>query len=164
MNKLLFILSLLTLILSIVLCYWLGEGFYNFLNLIVILIILLGSLIISIFMPLKRKTYSSFFFIILLSVLFSINYLGNLKARFAYNDCILRGEEVRNELLKYYNTNKHYPLYLNELVNYKLPGNRILRSNLLNYESNGSSSYKIYFSDNFVINEASNINSFISNK
>ena len=155
--------SYLVLVFSAVLFFWLGEGFYNFLNPLVILLVLVGAVAIALLMPLKSRKLRTPLFLVVLSLLFLVNYLGNLRARYAYNDCVNHGEEVRIELAKYHAANKHYPDSLDRLRGLRVPGKRILRSGMLRYESNGAH-YVMSFSDNFMMQEASDTSAFTGHK
>jgi len=155
--------SYLVLILSALLFFWLGEGFYNFLNPLVILLVLVGAVTIAALMPVKNRKLRTLLFLVILSLLFLVNYLGNLSARYAYNDCVNHGEEVRSELAKYHELTKRYPDSLDQLKGFRVPGKRILRPGMLRYESNGEH-YGMSFSDNFMMQEASDVSGFTAHK
>ena len=70
---------------------------------------------------------------------------GSHEASAAFNDCVVRCEEIRDQLERYRSKSGTYPDFLSELGG-SLPGDRILRGSLLHYSRHGTG-YKVEFSD-----------------
>ena len=70
---------------------------------------------------------------------------GQAAAQHAFNQCVDRGEDVRAALREFKARTGHYPDSLQQLGQ-RLPGERLLRSNILQYERRGDA-YTLSFSD-----------------
>ncbi len=127
----------LLVILAIIWCGW-GWSVQRFLGRLGVLVILVSALLLGF-------------------------WLGHHVATRAFNECIKRGEEVREALAYYNETHGRYPTTLTELELQNLPGDCLLRGNILSYDSDGDS-YRLYFSDWLVRHDASDDSPFIATK
>jgi hypothetical protein len=89
--------------------------------------------------------------------------LGDQESTRALNDCIDRGETVRAALSDYHRQHGRYPDELAELGMSDLPGNLLLRGNILRYRSTGTG-YRLEFGDWLVTHEATESSPFAAHK
>src|SRR5262245_11428235 len=80
----------------------------------------------------------------------------------AFNECVERGEEVRNLLREYHRSHNVYPGKLNQLRS-PIPCSRISRSTILTYERT-KDGYALGFGDWFVHHTASKDEPFLAHK
>ncbi len=99
---------------------------------------------------------------VLAAVLFSCGwYLAGREIDAAYAQCAERGEQVRQALSLYQDMHGSYPATLSELRGVEIPGHRLLRPGLLEYErTNGG--YELSFRDTMVRNTATATRPFFS--
>ncbi len=90
-------------------------------------------------------------------------FAGQREAQLAFNDCNHRGESVRASLGAYYQEHGSYPSKLSHLKMSNLPGDRILRRNLLEY-SRIDEGYELKYCDWLVVHRASDSIPFAANK
>jgi hypothetical protein len=88
--------------------------------------------------------------------------LGSGHASAAFNECMSRGEAVRKELASYKEQKGHYPDNLSELE-MNLPGKRLLRSNILDYQRT-EKGYDIKFQDWLITHAADENSEFDAHK
>lgn len=101
--------------------------------------------------------------VMLVSALLLGFWLGHHVGTHAFSECVKRGEEVREALVYYNEIHGRYPTTLAELGLPNLPGDRLLRGNILSYDSDGDS-YRLHFSDWLVRHDATDDSPFIATK
>jgi hypothetical protein len=161
------IIWVVTALLIAVLAFWYGESAREpFGGVYLVMIYSIPMLLILMFVLnaiIKQKWFIHFFvglaFFVLLAIAFSY---GSSSAQNAYNDCVDHGEKVRLALQDFYTKNKAYPKTLAELNN-TLPGDLILHSNLLRYETT-KEGYILRFDDRFITFEATESLQFEASK
>ena len=88
--------------------------------------------------------------------------LGHRYALSAFNECVNRGEVVRDELARFKDRSGRYPDDLSALE-MNLPGQRLLRGNILNYQKTDKG-YDIRFQDWLVTHTADEESGFCAQK
>ena len=88
--------------------------------------------------------------------------LGSGYASRAFNECVDRGELVRQELSKFNSEEGHYPNSLSELK-MDLPGQRLLRGNIFDYQKT-EAGYEIKFQDWLITHVADEHSGFYAQK
>jgi len=128
----------------VLLGYWLGEE-GAFLMRLPVIAFGIASCVAALFFRVYGWPQRISLALAALSIYGSAFYLGTLSFRFAYNECIEKGESVRAALASYASENKHYPRSLNLLAG-TLPCRRITRPNILTYTVNDRG-YSLSFQD-----------------
>lgn len=90
-------------------------------------------------------------------------FAGRHEAMLAFNDCVERGEQVREALKNYRKQQGHYPDSLEALGMEDLPGKRWLRGDLLQYIG-AQRRYRLMFRDQLVTHTASETSPFMAQK
>jgi hypothetical protein len=88
-------------------------------------------------------------------------YLAGREIDAAYAECAQRGEEVRQALSLYEDMHGTYPASLSELHGVAIPGQRLLRPGLLEYERT-KGGYELSFRDTVVRSTATATRPFFS--
>lgn len=163
---------MLAAIASITLGDWVGEGAtapqsLAYASLLTLGLLTLGALLAvsnaAIGRPGKSWAYRTVAAAALSGVFASGLFWGQRVGMHAYNESVNRGDEVRHALSDFQVAHGKYPDSLDELGVASLPGERLLRGNILDYRSDGST-YHIQFSDWLVSNEASDKSPFVARK
>lgn len=81
----------------------------------------------------------------------------------AYNDAVERGEYLREEMARFFQSHQSYPETLEALKISNIPGQRWFGKTIILYQKNGSG-YRLYFSDRFLAWEASDAHPFEAHK
>jgi hypothetical protein len=84
-------------------------------------------------------------------------------AQHAFNECVVRGEDVRSALARFRHQHECYPERLTDLSETSIPGRRYLRPNLLQYRPTPSG-YDAWFGDWLVTFSASEQHGFGAHK
>ena len=90
-------------------------------------------------------------------------YVGRTNATAAFNDCVERGETVRDSLAQFLARHGEFPDDLHRLALRDLPGRRWLRGTLLAYRRT-SGGYEMSFSDWLVTHQATETHAFAARK
>jgi hypothetical protein len=90
-------------------------------------------------------------------------YVGQRESTQAFNECVQKGEPVRAALGAYYSEKGRYPEGLTSLQMEDLPGDRLLRGNILQYTSAGEG-YELFFGDWLVSHTATESSPFTAQK
>lgn len=94
---------------------------------------------------------------------FAVGWIaGGGDAHQAFNDCVDRGEQVREALSRYQAVHGRYPAALDELDE-KLPGKLWLPPHLLHY-TGSTTGYTLYFGDGLVSHHATESEAFTAHK
>jgi hypothetical protein len=97
------------------------------------------------------------------TLLFVLPWLaGASEASYAFNDCVARGEEVREALHDYEARTGQYPARLSELTMH-LPGQLVLPPHTLKYRRTAAG-YSLFFSDWLVRHESTESAPFEAHK
>ncbi len=123
---------------------WLGEGFVPIISPLAAIPFLLLPFAATFFSPSTRKL-EKFFVLIATWVLFAGGWsLGLQNAEKAFDDCLKRSDNLREELYLFHYQNGSYPERLDAL-GIDIPGQRRLHDPLLVYRQEGGG-YRLSFS------------------
>jgi hypothetical protein len=104
--------------------------------------VLLGDLLGS-----GTRRWARLSWALIAAVIFGAGWmLGLVELDRAFAACVERGEELRTALEEHREREGRYPEYLDELAPFAVPGNRLLRPGLMQYESS-SETYTLRFAD-----------------
>jgi hypothetical protein len=90
-------------------------------------------------------------------------YVGSQSFARAFNECVQRGEDLRNALAQHYGRAAHYPQSLDELPPSTPRCERPLKGSILRYELTDAG-YRLSFSDWLVSHEATEAQPFMAHK
>jgi hypothetical protein len=150
-NALLLVSWLIAGLLACYYTFWWGEAGLGLRVLTIVLIF--GVVVCSVIFYVFQRNWPKLMLNSLLATLLFVCWcgaflLGNNSFGNAYNACVSDGESVRTALQSYHQAHQAYPASLSEL-NIKLPGERLLRPNLMKYRLT-SAGYKLSFDDLMV--------------
>ncbi len=89
--------------------------------------------------------------------------VGDRSRSRATNQCFTQGEEIRRALDRYRAVHGSYPRLLSQLPGIRLPGQRLLRGSVLEYERT-SNGYNLVVEDPIMITSATETHGFVSTK
>jgi hypothetical protein len=151
---------LLTIILLLLL-FWFGENGKGIFQHWPYLIAIAGCFIVS-YLGFNRIIYRILTAPVFLVLFLLAFHLGSNSFYNAFNECLNKAEDVRIVLSNYKNKHGEYPEKLKDL-NVKIPGLRIMRGSLLQYERTNSG-YKISFEDWLIERSATEASPFTARK
>src|SRR5262249_58694159 len=141
--------------------FWLGEAGRPPWGALPIVVGIVGSTAIALTIPARRVTKGRAG--AAMSAVYALAFFCGLASYGrAFNDCVERGEEVRNFLKEYHHIHNVYPEKLNQLRS-PIPCARISRSKILTYERT-TAGYALGFGDWLLHHTASQDTPFLAHK
>jgi hypothetical protein len=161
------IIGIVVFIISFLLGIWIGEdvlshSFLSWTEFVSGLLMALAIWAIRIKRLLRRVVIIGIVFLVFVSG----DWIGRWSFTHAYNECVKYKEFIRSDLRNFKSTYGYYPKTLEELNcldSAMIPGQRILRPNIMKYEKKGDG-YRLEFKDAMVTHEATNERGFLATK
>lgn len=154
--------SILVLVAAILWGIWCGEDLTVFLGVSVIGV--LGAMtLVAVALRLFRQALGRGLLLLgVVVALFVGIILGANSASSAFNECVNRGERVRQELENFHAVHRIYPEKLSD-IQARLPGERWLRANIMEYKKT-ETGYDLQFRDFLITHMANERSGFTAYK